>query len=56
VELATTFVNLFDLFLGAFKYREAKTSLTAVRVSARPSEYSPLPKKRLCLRQRYSPV
>jgi len=24
-------VNLFELFLGAFKYREAKTNLTAVK-------------------------
>ena len=31
VELATTIVNLFELFLGAFKYREAKTNLTAVK-------------------------
>ena len=31
MELATTVVNLFELFLGAFKYREAKTSLTGVK-------------------------
>ena len=31
MELATTIVNLFELFLGAFKYREAKTSLTGVK-------------------------
>ena len=31
MELATTIVNLFELFLGAFKYREAKTNLTAVK-------------------------
>ena len=31
VELATTIVNLFEPFLGAFKYREAKTNLTAVK-------------------------
>jgi len=31
VELATTIVNLFELFLGAFKYGEAKTNLTAVK-------------------------
>ena len=30
-ELATTIVNLFELFLGAFKYREVKTNLTAVK-------------------------
>jgi len=31
VELATTVVNPFELFLGAFKHREAKTNLTAVK-------------------------
>ena len=31
VELATTMINMFELFLGAYKTREAKTNLTAVR-------------------------
>jgi len=31
VELATTIVNLFELFLGAFKHRDARTNLTAVK-------------------------
>ena len=30
-ELATTIVNLFELFLGAFKYRDVRTNLAAVK-------------------------